>query len=234
VHSATKLLSGHADVTAGVVVARTPELAQRLVFLQNAEGAVLGPFDSWLVLRGMQTLGVRIDRQERSAQRVAEWLADRVGLQRVRFPGLKTHPDRARLASQADGPGLVISFETGDVNRSARLIEALDLFSIAVSFGSVNSTASLPCRMSHASMPPSARAERDLPEDLIRLSIGLEDAEDLIDDLDRAISLACEPVRVLSSVPAQAPAAALAPRSGREVLSRDRRARRDLAARGST
>ena len=188
VHSATKLLSGHGDVTAGIVVARTEELGRRLRFLQNAEGAVLGPFDSWLVLRGMQTLGVRLDRQQATAQVVAEWLSQRSDVTNVRFPGLAMHPDHRRHAQQAEGPGVVISFQTGDVERSSRLVESLERFSIAVSFGSVASTASLPCFMSHASVPATARSERSLPTDLIRLSIGLEDANDLINDLDRAIT----------------------------------------------
>ncbi|MFO0828840.1 MAG: aminotransferase class V-fold PLP-dependent enzyme [Phycisphaerales bacterium] len=200
VHSATKLLSGHADVTAGIVVAADVELARRIAFLQNAEGAVLGPFDSWLVLRGMQTLGVRLDRQGASATRVAAWLSARSDLARVRCPWLESHPDHARLETQATGAGTVISFETGDVERSLRLVESLERFSIAVSFGSVASTASLPCRMSHASVPAGARATRALPEDLVRLSIGLEDPEDLIEDLDSALRRSVTP-----SAPARAP-----------------------------
>lgn len=199
VHSATKLLNGHADATAGIVVTREEALGQELAFVQNAEGGVLGPFESWLVLRGLATLGVRVDRQVANATRVAAWLAERSERQgdvrRVRFPGLADHPDRERIAAQAEGPGVVISFETGDEERSIRLVESLERFSIAVSFGSVASTASLPCRMSHASIPAH---ERTLPGDLVRLSIGLEDPEDLISDLERACRLAAESARLPS------------------------------------
>ncbi|MDZ4755266.1 MAG: aminotransferase class V-fold PLP-dependent enzyme [Phycisphaerae bacterium] len=187
VHSATKLLSGHGDLTAGIVACAAPELQERIAFLQNAEGAVLGPFDSWLLLRGMKTLGVRIERQQESARRVAEWLAARDDVTRVHFASLAIGMRRERHARQADGPGVVLSFETGDDGRSADIVRRLDRFAIAVSFGSVDSSASLPCRMSHASVP----ADRQLlPPDLIRLSIGLEDPEDLIADLERALPVA--------------------------------------------
>jgi cystathionine beta-lyase len=188
VHSATKLLAGHGDVTAGIVAARTDELLARLVFLQNAEGAVLGPFDSWLLLRGMRTLGVRIERQQRSAIAIARWLAERDDLVAVHHPSLASHPDRERHARQSEGPGTVLSFETGDEERSLALVRRLERFAIAVSFGSVDSTASLPCRMSHASVPKELQALRPLPPDLVRLSIGLEDPEDLIADLRAALA----------------------------------------------
>lgn len=184
VHSATKLLNGHGDVTAGVVVARDRPIAERLAFLQNAEGAALAPFDAWLVLRGMRTLGVRLDRQQATAARVAQALGRRRDLAWVRHPSLGSHPDRERHASQASGPGVLVTLSTGDVDRSVRVVESLRRFEIAVSFGSVASAASLPCRMSHASVPAG---DRRLPEDLVRLSIGLEDADDLIEDLAQAL-----------------------------------------------
>lgn len=189
-HSATKLLNGHADVTAGALVMRDAALAEQIAFIQNAEGAALGPFDSYLLLRGMKTLGVRIERQQRGARRVAAWLRSRPGVGEVYFPGTGDCESAVVHASQAGGPGVVISFRTGDAGASRALVESLELFSIAVSFGSVNSTASLPCRMSHASIPDAVRAARRMPEDLVRLSIGLEEAEDLIGDLDRAIEAA--------------------------------------------
>ncbi|MBL9148839.1 MAG: aminotransferase class V-fold PLP-dependent enzyme [Phycisphaerae bacterium] len=189
VHSATKLLNGHGDVTAGIVVAREEGVAARLAFHHNAEGAVLGPFDAWLLLRGMRTLGVRLDRQAASAARVAEVLSALPGATRVRHLSLADHPDRARHQRQASGAGVLVAFETGNVERSVALVESLKRFAIAVSFGSIASTASLPCRMSHASIPA---AERTLPEDLIRLSIGLEDPQDLIEDLSRALRRSSE------------------------------------------
>jgi cysteine-S-conjugate beta-lyase len=188
VHSATKYLGGHGDVTAGTVAVRDERLAERLAFVQNAEGAGLSPFDSFLLLRGLQTLAVRLDRQQASAHRVASHLRAR-GLP-VRYPGLREDPGHGRLRAQSDGAGAVVSFETGDVQASARLVESLRLFSTSVSFGSIHSSASLPCRMSHAAIPAEVRRARRLPEDLVRLSVGLEDAGDLVDDLDQALSAA--------------------------------------------
>jgi cystathionine beta-lyase len=172
VHSATKYLGGHGDLTAGVVATSDPELAEHLALVQNGEGAVLAPFEAFLLLRGLATLGIRLDRQQASAARVAAFLAAR-GL-RVHYPGL----------------GAVVSVETGDVESSRALVEGLQLFPICVSFGSVRSTASLPGFMSHASVPPELRAARPLPADLVRLSIGLEDVEDLVADLSAALDAA--------------------------------------------
>jgi cystathionine beta-lyase len=191
VHSATKFLCGHGDVTAGVVAARDAELGRRLAFVQNAEGAGLAPFESWLLLRGLKTLALRLDAAERGARRVARFLARHPLVERVHYPGLAGHPGHALHVRQASGAGAVLSFETGSFERSRRLVEGLSLFTIAVSFGSVASQASLPCRMSHASIPADTRAARGLAEDLVRLSIGIEDAGDLVADLARALD-ACE------------------------------------------
>ncbi|MCC6321893.1 MAG: PLP-dependent transferase [Phycisphaerales bacterium] len=195
-HSATKLLNGHGDVTAGALIVRDPGLAEELAFIQNAEGAALSPFDSFLLLRGLKTLGVRIDRQQATARTVADFLASHPAAFEVGYPGLAHAPGRDIHARQArgGGGGVVITFRTGDIELSRRLVESLRLFPIAVSFGSINSTASLPCRMSHASIPAEVRARRQLPEDLVRLSIGLEDADDLIADLDQAVTSASPPM----------------------------------------
>ena len=187
VHSATKHLGGHGDLTAGVVAVRDRELAERLAFVQNAEGAGLAPFESWLLLRGIKTLGVRLDRQQASAQRVAEHLATHPQVSRVHYPGLDTHPGRAIHFRQARGAGSLISLLPRRPEMARILVESTQLFRISVSFGSVGSLASLPSRMSHSSIPPEVRASRALPEHLVRLSIGLEDAEDLIEDLDQAL-----------------------------------------------
>jgi len=188
VHSATKYLAGHGDVTAGSVAVKDERLAEQLGFVQNAEGAGLGPFDSFLLLRGMPTLAVRLDRQQATAHRVASHLRSR-GLP-VRYPGLRGDPGYARLRAQSRGAGAVVSFETGSLDASARLVESLRLFSTTVSFGSVHSSASLPCRMSHAAIPAEVRRARRLPEDLVRLSLGLEDPEDLVEDLEQALAAA--------------------------------------------
>ena len=189
-HSATKHLGGHSDLVAGVVTAREDRVADDLAFFQNAEGNGLAPFDCWLLSRGIKTLGVRLAHQQRSAQRIAEFLARHPAVTRVHFPGLADHPGREVHERQSDGPGSLISFETGSIERSATVVEETALFKISVSFGSVGSLISLPGQMSHASIPAAIRDEWALPRDLVRLSIGIEDADDLLQDLDRALALA--------------------------------------------
>ncbi len=190
IHSATKFLCGHSDVTAGALVVNDYDLHRRIAFNQNAEGAGLSPFDSWLLLRGMKTLALRVERQDESARKIAEFLSRRPEVVRVYYPGLAGHPGREIHRSQSTGDGAVISFTTGDVARSRRVVEATRLFDIAVSFGSVGSTISLPCRMSHASIPQSLRDRLAPPPDLVRISVGIEDADDLIEDLSRAFEMA--------------------------------------------
>ncbi|MSR61616.1 MAG: aminotransferase class V-fold PLP-dependent enzyme [Planctomycetes bacterium] len=189
VHSATKYLCGHGDVTAGVVSTRSRPLFERLAFTQNAEGAGLAPFECWLLLRGLKTLPLRFTAQQRHARHLARFLAAHPLVTRVHYPGLVTHPGHALHRAQSSGDGAVLSFETGDVEFSRRLVEALELFSIAVSFGSVHSQATLPCHMSHRSIP--ARERHGLPPDLVRLSVGIEDLRDLRADLEQA--LLCRP-----------------------------------------
>ncbi len=187
VHSATKFLCGHGDVTAGVVATNRADLAERIRFVQNAEGNALSPFESWLLLRGLKTLLLRVREQERNARKLARFLHKHPLVRRVHYPGLPDHPGHTLHRRQASGFGSVLSFETGDFERSRRIVESLELFAIAVSFGSVHSQASLPCRMSHASIPESVRRARSLPDDLVRLSIGIEDARELRQDLERAL-----------------------------------------------
>jgi cystathionine beta-lyase len=183
-HSATKFLCGHADVMAGAVVARSATLADRLYAIQNGEGTALSPFDSWLLLRGTKTLALRLARQQANARVVADLLREHEVVASVYWPGCADHPEAALHARQARGPGAVVSFTTGNVERSCAIVERLRLFATTVSFGGVTSTASLPCRMSHASIPA---AERTLPEDLVRLAVGIEDPDDLVDDLRAAL-----------------------------------------------
>jgi cystathionine beta-lyase len=201
-HSATKYLSGHADVTAGIVVAKEQAIAEKLYFIQNGEGAVLGPQDCYYLLRGIKTLSLRLDRQQQTAQRIAEWLCSpslsKDGSSpafRVHFPGLRNHPGHDLHLSQALGPGAVVSFETGDPELSVRIVEGLKIFSIAVSFGGVGSSATVPCYMSHAPIAKAAGANiprpgNPPPPDLVRLSVGIEDAADLIADLAQSIAAA--------------------------------------------
>ncbi len=176
VHSATKFLCGHGDVCAGAVVTDDPDLHARLAFHLNAEGTGLAPFESWLLLRGMKTLYLRVERQSATAGKIADFLRGHSAVREVFYPGL----------------GAVISFTTGDPHLSKRIAEATRLFTIAVSFGSVGSSVSLPCRMSHASVPPELRDRLGPPEDLVRLSIGIEDPDDLTADLTQALAQALE------------------------------------------
>lgn len=189
-HSATKYLCGHSDVTGGVVVVKDDELAKQLYFLQNAEGNALGPFDAFLFLRGLKTLKLRLDCQQKNAQAIAEWLEAHPQVTGVNYPGLTTSPGYLVQRKQARGAGAVLSFTTGSLKVSRQIVEATRMFSICVSFGSVNSTISLPGCMSHASVPPEVGELRELPCDLVRISVGIEDAGDLIADLEQAFAAA--------------------------------------------
>lgn len=190
VHSATKFLGGHSDVTAGALITNDKAVHERIAFQQNAEGAGLSPFESWLLMRGLKTLAIRVNRQSESAHDVVKFLELVPAVRRIYYPGLKDHPGSEIHRNQSEGNGSVVSFTTGDQELSRRIVEATRLFDIAVSFGSVASTISLPCRMSHASIPPSLRDRLAPPSDLVRLSIGIEDANDLIADLEHALATA--------------------------------------------
>jgi cystathionine beta-lyase len=191
IHSATKFLCGHSDVTAGAVVTNDSGLHERIAFQQNSEGAGLSPFESWLLLRGIKTLALRVERQNESARKVAQFLELHPAVAKVFYPGLKSHPGHEIHRSQSTGDGAVISFTTGDEAVSERLVESTRLFEIAVSFGSVGSVISLPCRMSHASIPQTLKGRLAPPADLVRISVGIEDVDDLIEDLDQALAAGC-------------------------------------------
>lgn len=190
VHSATKGLGGHADLVAGAVVTDDGEMHRRLAFRRNAEGTALAPFEAWLLLRGLKTLAPRLAWQCRSAQRIARLLAAHPLVERVYFPALPGHPGRAVHERQASGPGPLVSFTTGDPEVSSRLVERLELFTVAVSFGAVGSVATLPCRTSHASVPRELAGRLGPPPDLVRLSVGVEDPDDLVADLERGLARA--------------------------------------------
>jgi len=186
--SATKFLGGHSDVSGGVLSVRDAQLAERLAFVQNAEGTALAPFECWLLLRGLKTLPLRLRQQEENVQAIAELLQAEPQVKNLRWPGaLSGDADRVHR-SQTSGNGTVLCFETGCVEKSAAWIRRLQCFSIAVSFGSIESTVSMPCRMSHASIPEAERRAFALPEDLIRISVGAEDAQDLKNDLQQAFA----------------------------------------------
>lgn len=188
-HSATKYFGGHSDVLGGALVVKDAELFKRLYFVQNATGAVLGPFDSFLVSRGLKTLDLRVREQCRTAQRLAEWLAADQRVRRVLYPGLASHPGHAIAQRQMEGGfGAMLTFEVnGDFAKTKRVVEATELFQLAVSLGAVESLIEQPASMSHASYAPAARAKHGISDGLIRLSVGLEAFEDLRADLDRAL-----------------------------------------------
>lgn len=183
--SGTKYLSGHHDIMAGVIAINDPALADKMYFTINSTGCGIAPQDAFLLMRGIKTLAIRMEKQQANAQAIAEFLESH-GF-RVRYPGLKSHPQYDLHWSMARGAGAVLSFETGDATISERIVEATRLWGISVSFGCVNSLITMPCQMSHASIDPKTRKERKMPEDIIRLCVGIEDADDLIDDLSRAV-----------------------------------------------
>ncbi|WFD33367.1 cysteine-S-conjugate beta-lyase [Malassezia cuniculi] len=183
--SATKYLSGHHDLMAGVIACNRDDLAERIYFFIISVGNALSPMDAFMLLRGIKTLSVRMERQQKTALAVASFL-DRLGF-RVHYPGLPSNPGYAIHARQARGPGAVLSFETGNSDMSQRVVSAARLFGVTVSFGCVNSLISMPCQMSHASIDARTRAERGLPENLIRLCIGIEDPADVLADIRQAL-----------------------------------------------
>ena len=192
IHSATKFLCGHSDVTAGAIITNDSSLHEQIAFQQNAEGAALSPFESWLLLRGLKTLALRVEKQNDTARKIAQFLEIQQGVREVYHPGFKDHPGHELHRSQAEGDGSVVAFTTGDAEVSRKVVEATKLFTIAVSFGSVGSTISLPFRMSHASIPEHLRQRLAPPTDLVRVSVGIEDAIDLMADLSQALDVATE------------------------------------------
>jgi cystathionine beta-lyase/cystathionine gamma-synthase len=186
VHSTTKYLGGHSDVVGGALVVSDPDLGEQLAYHQNAMGAVAGPFDSWLVLRGIKTLGVRMDRHQANAARVAEFLLGSSAVTSVLYPGLPDHPGHDIAARQMSGFGGMLSFRlAGGEDAALRICERAQVFTLAESLGGVESLIEHPARMTHAS---AAGSPLEVPGDLVRLSVGIEDAEDLLADLEQALS----------------------------------------------
>lgn len=181
-HSGTKFIGGHSDVISGLVVAKGKELCKRIYAVQNGFGAVLGPQDSWLLLRGIKTLKVRMDYQQNNAKALAEWLTSQPSVKKVYYPGLADHVGSTVHQKQADGPGAVLSFELKDRKEARAFMDTVKCAAVAVSLGGVETIVSYPAMMSHASMPKEEREKRGITEGLIRVSVGLEDLEDLIDD----------------------------------------------------
>jgi len=195
-HSATKFLAGHSDVVAGLAVVKDEKLANRLAFLQNAFGAVLGVQDSWLVLRGLKTLSVRLQQSTSSAQKIAEFLSEHPSVKNVFYPGLKNHPQYELQQKQSTSAGAVLSFELNDENAVRQFIENTQIPVFAVSLGAVETIISLPAKMSHAAMPEEERKKRGISNSLLRLSVGIENTNDLIKDFSFALQVSPEVSRI--------------------------------------
>ncbi len=187
-HSTTKYLNGHSDMIGGIAILNDDDLAARLQFILNAAGAVPGPFDAWLALRGTKTLHLRMPRHDENGRRIAAWLANRLGEDRVIYPGLASHPQHALAKAQMSGFGGMISVELGTKEQANRVLSRCRLFSLAESLGGVESLISHPASMTHASVEPARRAQLGITEGLIRLSCGVEDVEDLLTDLEQALT----------------------------------------------
>ncbi|HLN61571.1 MAG TPA: bifunctional cystathionine gamma-lyase/homocysteine desulfhydrase [Symbiobacteriaceae bacterium] len=187
-HSATKYLGGHSDVVAGLVVTKTAELGERLAFLQNAAGGVPGPQDCFLLMRGIKTLAVRMKEHEANARKIVDWLSTHANVTRVYYPGLPTHPGHDVHRRQAGGFGGMISFDVGSGALADQILRRVRLFTLAESLGAVESLIESPARMTHASIPADRRAALGVTDGLIRISVGIEDADDLIADLAQAMT----------------------------------------------
>ena len=186
-HSSTKYLNGHSDMIGGIAVTSHEELATRLQFILNAAGAVPGPFDAWLCLRGTKTLAIRMKAHDANGREIGAWLAHRLGHERVLYAGLESHPQHALAARQMSGFGGMLSIELGTRDRVKTMLDRVRLFSLAESLGGVESLISHPASMTHASVEPERRAQLGITEGLVRLSVGVEDVGDLLGDLEQAL-----------------------------------------------
>jgi cystathionine gamma-lyase len=187
-HSTTKYLNGHSDMVGGLLITPRDDLAERLGFLQNAAGGVPGPMDCWLALLGLKTLPLRMRQHDANGRRIAEWLSRRPDVKRLYYPGLPSHPQHELACRQMSGFGGMIALDLGDAARARRFVERTRVFALAESLGGVESLIGHPATMTHASVPPAMRQTLGLTDSLVRLSCGVEDAEDLIEDLDRAFA----------------------------------------------
>ncbi|MCG1022284.1 bifunctional cystathionine gamma-lyase/homocysteine desulfhydrase [Sutcliffiella horikoshii] len=186
-HSATKYIGGHSDVVAGLVVVNSEKLAEELHFVQNSTGGILGPQDSWLLMRGIKTLGLRMEATEKNTRRIVEFLESHPFVGKVYYPGLEEHPNHDIAKQQAGGFGGMVSFDIGSAEKADQLLTRIKYFTLAESLGAVESLISVPARMTHASIPAERRAELGIVDGLVRISVGIEDVEDLIEDLKQAI-----------------------------------------------
>ena len=188
VHSMTKYLNGHSDCTGGAVILSRQEDADKIFFIQRSAGSGLAPMDCWLVSRGIKTLAVRMQQHDKNGMAIAKYLEKHPKVKRVLYPGLVSHPQHEVAKKQQKGFGAMISFDLGDVEAARRLLNKVHLCSLAESLGGVETLISLPALMTHASVPPNVRAEIGITDGLVRISVGIEDVEDLIADLDQALA----------------------------------------------
>lgn len=186
-HSATKYLGGHSDVVAGLAVVNDEKLGDDLHFIQNSTGGVLGPQDSWLLMRGIKTLGVRMEEHEHNTNKIVDFLVKHEAVSKVYYPGLENHANHEIAKKQSRGYGGMVSFDVGSAEKAAKILTSVKYFTLAESLGAVESLISIPALMTHASIPEKRRAELGITEGLIRISVGLEDVEDLIEDLQQAL-----------------------------------------------
>jgi cystathionine beta-lyase/cystathionine gamma-synthase len=190
IHSTTKYLNGHSDSVGGVAVTARPEDAERIGFLQNAVGAIISPFDSFLILRGIKTLAVRMKQHDENGRRVAAFLAEHPRVEKVHYPGLPDHPQHERAKRQMSGFGGMIAFETGSLAAARTVLDNVRLCALAESLGGVETLISHPATMTHASVPADQRARLGITDGLVRISVGIEDVDDIIADLDSALQKA--------------------------------------------
>jgi cystathionine beta-lyase/cystathionine gamma-synthase len=188
VHSTTKYLNGHSDGVGGAVILNDQALADRLKFIQNAAGAVLGPFDCWLVLRGVKTLAVRMACHNENGLAVARYLEKHPRVKKVHYPGLESHPQFALAKRQMSGSGGMLSFDTGSLDEAHTVLKSVRLCALAESLGGVETLISHPATMTHASVPAEKRKRLGISDGLVRISVGIEDAEDILGDLDQALA----------------------------------------------
>ncbi|MEC2323814.1 bifunctional cystathionine gamma-lyase/homocysteine desulfhydrase [Lederbergia lenta] len=186
-HSATKYLGGHSDVVSGLVVVANEELGEEVHFIQNSTGGVLGPQDSWLLMKGIKTLGIRMEEIELNTKAIAEFLVDHPAVEKVFYPGLESHPGHSVHKKQAAGFGGMISFTVKSEEKALSLVNKVKYFTLAESLGAVESLISVPPLMTHASIPRERRIELGIEDGLVRVSVGLEDVEDLLEDLEQAL-----------------------------------------------
>jgi cystathionine gamma-lyase/cystathionine beta-lyase/cystathionine gamma-lyase/homocysteine desulfhydrase len=187
VHSTTKFLNGHSDSVGGAVIAVRDDHVEWLRFVQNAEGAIIGPMDAWLVLRGTKTLPIRMERHNTNAMVIADYLASHPKVKQVHYPGLASHPQHELAKRQMNGFGGLVSFEMGSLERARTVLNSVTLMALAESLGGVETLISHPASMTHASVPPERRQAIGLTDDMIRVSVGIEDADDLKEDLEQAL-----------------------------------------------